>query len=894
TGANYNGLAATTWAVDATPAATAGKVVARDSSGNFFAGRVTAAFTGELTGNASTATKWKSARTITIGNTTKIFDGTGNVAFAGSEIGGTSSPGMGQSFGHYHWTNGILIKTNLGAATNTMVNGTITGNSYGGETIRTDFNFYNYTNGDAILNAAATAHGEVFPISFFALDGFVCMWFKQNRSSSSFQIKLFTGNNQAAAGWTLVGTNVVLPVTGVTRLVTVTPRKTWNSETLKFGTAATNMSAGNHTHTASQVGLGNVPNTTHTAAATASTVVLRDSAADITTRLFRSNYANQTTISGAMAFRVNNGTDNYIRYCSDPAAIRTWLGASASGGDAAYVKKAGDSMAGKLLIQGTQTPTITLALGDGDTGFKWNSDGNFDIYANNVSIGNFVSTGIALKKNVNVTGSVTTSSEIRVNKSGKYAIISPDNVTYAHYKTDANNGHHFNKNVYVTGNIYCGTAYANLVWSTANLAFGTANGNMARGDHTHTAAQVGLGSVSNWGSSSAIGANSVSQYATTNMVAQVRAEKANVGHTHTPAQVGLGNVANFGNSSAIGDNSTSRYATTNMVAQVRAEKVSKGGDTMTGTLTTSKIIDNATNFGKDVSPLITIATGGWSKPIGFTSMITNTSVGRPSTSDSHGYWTVLSKRDTAGGYSGFFTGYSTQDIFYGNGGTSSVNPTWAKVFTSLNKPNSTDVGLGNVGNYSAVNKAGDTMTGTLFFSNSGNSFRGIQGTMADNDHWRIGGFGSGSNNGFMEIATADDQNEAIYVRQYTGLFASLARTATLLDASGNSTFPGNVTAYSDIKLKTDIRVIENAMTKISTLSGYTYTRKDTGSRHSGVIAQEVQKVLPEVIQISKAMEGDEDQTDTLSVAYGNMVGLLIEGIKELKREIDELKSQLGK
>ncbi|MGL5157167.1 MAG: hypothetical protein ACRC9H_19975, partial [Aeromonas veronii] len=62
--------------------------------------------------------------------------------------------------------------------------------------------------------------------------------------------------------------------------------------------------------TASDVGLGNVPNTEHTANATANTVAVRDGSADLNARLFRSNYANQSTISGAMAFRINNGSDN--------------------------------------------------------------------------------------------------------------------------------------------------------------------------------------------------------------------------------------------------------------------------------------------------------------------------------------------------------------------------------------------------------------------------------------------------------------------------------------------------------------------------------------------------------------------------------------------------------
>ena len=70
--------------------------------------------------------------------------------------------------------------------------------------------------------------------------------------------------------------------------------------------------------------------------------------------------------------------------------------------------------------------------------------------------------------------------------------------------------------------------------------------------------------------------------------------------------------------------------------------------------------------------------------------------------------------------------------------------------------------------------------------------RWIGSTMGGgSDYWRIGGSGSG-NNGWAEIATADDGNEPIYVRQYTGVFSSVVRTLTLLDGSGNTTFPGNV------------------------------------------------------------------------------------------------------
>ena len=64
----------------------------------------------------------------------------------------------------------------------------------------------------------------------------------------------------------------------------------------------------------------------------------------------------------------------------------------------------------------------------------------------------------------------------------------------------------------------------------------------------------------------------------------------------------------------------------------------------------------------------------------------------------------------------------------------------------------------------------------------------------DNDYGRVAYGGTASNAGWMEIASCDDGNEPIYARQYTGVFTTVKRTATLLDANGNTVFPGTVTA----------------------------------------------------------------------------------------------------
>ena len=80
-----------------------------------------------------------------------------------------------------------------------------------------------------------------------------------------------------------------------------------------------------------------------------------------------------------------------------------------------------------------------------------------------------------------------------------------------------------------------------------------------------------------------------------------------------------------------------------------------------------------------------------------------------------------------------------------------------------------------------------TVTGT-------NSAELVRGNMGDNDQARILVGATASNAGYLEIATADDGTEPIYVRQYTGVFSTLTRTATLLDGSGNTSFPGTLTA----------------------------------------------------------------------------------------------------
>lgn len=99
------------------------------------------------------------------------------------------------------------------------------------------------------------------------------------------------------------------------------------------------------------------------------------------------------------------------------------------------------------------------------------------------------------------------------------------------------------------------------------------------------------------------------------------------------------------------------------------------------------------------------------------------------------------------------------------------------------------------------------------------------------------------------------------------------------DQTGNLVAAGNVTAYSDKRLKSNITTIDNALQKTCKLTGV-YFDKD-GKRGIGLIAQDTQEVIPEAVQINR---------DYLSLAYGNLVGLLIEAIKELNIKVERLEN----
>ena len=261
------------------------------------------------------------------------------------------------------------------------------------------------------------------------------------------------------------------------------------------------------------------------------------------------------------------------------------------------------------------------------------------------------------------------------------------------------------------------------------------------------------------------------------------------------------------------------------------------------------------------------------------------------------------------------------------------------------------------GNAATATKVSVTVTGT-------NVADVMYAAIADNDYARIRVGGTATNAGYLEFATADDGTEPIYVRQYTGVFTTLTRTATLLDGSGNTSFPGSVTAssfsgtiagsnvsgnisgnasnitsytvnqsvgtgnsvtfagilsngainatgditayYSDGRLKDNLQPISNAISKVMSLTGYTYNTNalglellniDNNEKQVGLIAQELQKVQPEAVKLAPFDRDENGMSKSgenyLTIQYGKVVPLLVEAIKEQQKQIDELKSVIN-
>jgi len=202
---------------------------------------------------------------------------------------------------------------------------------------------------------------------------------------------------------------------------------------------------------------------------------------------------------------------------------------------------------------------------------------------------------------------------------------------------------------------------------------------------------------------------------------------------------------------------------------------------------------------------------------------------------------------------------------------------------------------------SNVLKAGDTMTGQLISTSGGSTATGggqiyLNGATSNRIDFNTNGVAApafttrsdGTKQVFYPAISASAVDYAVGINTSTLWYSIPTAAATeffrwyggttiaaTLTGAGTFTATGDVCAFSDVRLKDNIEVIADPLDKVLKLRGVTFTRTDLDDNktHMGVIAQEVEEVIPEVV-----ITGDDG---IKTVAYGNMVGLLIEAVKEL-------------
>lgn len=225
------------------------------------------------------------------------------------------------------------------------------------------------------------------------------------------------------------------------------------------------------------------------------------------------------------------------------------------------------------------------------------------------------------------------------------------------------------------------------------------------------------------------------------------------------------------------------------------------------------------------------------------------------------------------------TGALSATSFVGSG--SSLSGVVYSVASGTGTSVSTTSGVATVNIGQSVGTSASPQFSGLYLENSSNP-SGDSGSI----YWYIAGLSA--NTVFRTYQRAADNNIVTTYSSNLGGPGNVTTTIYNMDSSGNITTQGNFTAYSDLTLKDNILTISNALNKVSQTRGVTYTRRDLEDkqrRYTGVIAQEIEAVLPEAVMT--------DADGIKSVAYGNVIGLLIEAIKELDAKVDSLQKQLN-